>query len=394
MTSAGTVLVVGGSHAEIPLIEAIHELGYRVVTSGNRPGDLGHAFADEYAPADFSRPDDITEVAAAHNAVGIVSGCNDFALLSTVQACAKLGLPGHDSYESSLRIHHKDQFRRLLDEIGIPTPRAGTVTDVGSGLALCEEIGFPVIVKPVDLTGGKGIRVCENAAEVADAIADAFALTRQQHIVIEQFMAGSRHGFTCFVTNQRVGFWFADDEQYYVNQYLVSGTTTPTSMPDSAIADLVADVEAITRALDLVDGLMHVQCILTAAGPRIVELCRRCPGDLYPAFVRHATRYDYARSVVRSELGLGPLPPAQPPTLRPIARHCLMTDRDGTLASITYDAEVTERLVDQMTWWEPGLVVDNHRTQKFGIIFLSFDDADEMRQMVRELPARIGVNLS
>jgi IS5 family transposase len=157
-------------------------------------------------------------------------------------------------------------------------------------------------------------------------------------------MEGTRHGFTCFVTGGRVGFWFADDEQYFHNQFLVSGTTTPTSMPTTAITELVDAVETITRSLELVDGLMHVQCIQTAVGPRIVELCRRCPGDLYPWFVQLSTGYDYAGAVLRSELALQRDPDGATATPQCITRHCLMGECEGTLRRVELDDD-QQRLV-------------------------------------------------
>ena len=394
MIDEEALLVVGGSHAEIPLIDAAHALGYRVITTGNRPGDLGHPFADAYVAADFSQPDEILDVAVTNDVSAIVSGCNDFALLSTAYVCEKLGLPGHDSYETSLRMHHKDLFRQLLEELQMDTPRSGVVVDVREALALCEGLGYPVIVKPVDLTGGKGIGVCEGPGQLVDAVNHALALSRQDYVVVEQFMMGTRHGFTCFIGNQRVGFWFADDEQYFLNPFLVSGTTTPTSMPPSAIDDLIDAVETIAAALDLVDGLMHVQCIMTEAGPRIVELCRRCPGDLYPTFVRLSTGYDYAAAVVRSEVARGPSSDIGPIGRGPVTRHCLMAARDGVLRSISFDAEVMGHLSDQMLWWTEGQLVDHHLTQKFGIIFLTFDHGEDMRRMTNELSARVGIDVT
>lgn len=393
MADTSRILVVGGSHAEIPLIDAAHRLGLHVTTTGNQPHGLGHLRADEYVPADFSDREAIRALAERLGVVGIVSGCNDFAALSTAWAAERLGLGGHDSFETTVRIHHKDRFRELLEELGIPTPASGVVRGLDEAVEVCRRIGFPVIVKPVDLTGGKGMTVCRSEGELDGAVAHGFSLTRQSHLVVEQFMEGTRHGFTCFVTEGRVGFWFADDEQYFHNQFLVSGTTTPTSMPSTAITELVDAVETITRSLQLVDGLMHVQCIQTEAGPRIVELCRRCPGDLYPWFVQLSTGYDYAGAVLRSELAMPGEPAGAAATQRCITRHCLMGEREGTLRGVELDDDLRGRTVEQMLWWAEGQPVTNHLVDKFGIVFFGFDDATSMRSVTKELPTRITVDI-
>lgn len=392
MADIPTVLILGGGHSELPLIDAARQEGYRVVTTGNDESGLGHQQADEVRFADYSDVQAMVHLAADLEVSAVVAGCNDFAAISATHVADYLGFPGHDSPATALRIHHKDQFRRLLDELGLPTPRAVALTDASEAPKACLGMGFPVIVKPVDLSGGKGIAVCSTPAEAERAVRSALALSREDHVIVEQFLVGSRHGFSCFVEGGRVTFWFADDERYHANQYLVGGTATPSTLPPSAITSLVDAVEVIWLHLGLVDGLMHVQCILTDDGPIIVELCRRCPGDLYPVFVTLSTEFDFAGSVVRSELGI-PLDIPGDSTVRPVARHCLTGDREGRLQSITIDPRLRAAMVEELTWWKPGEVVRNHLVDKFGIVFFAFDDVAEMRRSESSFPSSITVDI-
>ena len=75
-----SVLITGGSHAEIPLIESIHKLGYQVISTGLNQSGLGHLEADRYIKGDFSDNKFVEQIAKENHVVGIVSGCNDFAL--------------------------------------------------------------------------------------------------------------------------------------------------------------------------------------------------------------------------------------------------------------------------------------------------------------------------
>ena len=383
---------MGGSHAEIPLINAAKAAGYRVATTGNRPADRGHSSADHYVPADFSDPEAILTVAKELGAVAIVSGCNDFAAISTAFAAQQLGLPGHDSYETSLLVHHKDRFRSAMDDIGVNVPRALPVMCLEEALAAGASIGFPVLVKPVDLTGGKGIRKCETSAELTAAYQSAVAISRQQHVLVERFVSGSNHGFTSLVENGKVAFWYADDEQYYVNKYLVSGTTTPSTLRPSSIAQLIESVELIVARLRLVDGLVHVQCIQTPTDVVIIEVCRRCPGDLYPVIVELATGYAYGRAVFNSEAGLAPAG-CGTARRRAVARHCIMGDANGVLRSVDIDPAIEARIVDRMVWWSRGDRVDNYLTDKFGILFIEFESVDEMNELAPQLPRLVSVNV-
>jgi biotin carboxylase len=389
----GWALIVGGGHAEIPLINAAKRIGFRVATSGNRPHDRGHPYGDRYAAADFSDADAVTRVAETLKVAAIISGCNDFAALSTAIAAERLGLKGHDPHDVALRIHHKDRFRELLEQLDLPTPASSAVESPEQARNWAAATSFPLIVKPVDLTGGKGVSVCRSLGEIETAVTAALTISRQPYVVVEQFLSGTRHGFTCFVEAGTVGFWFADDEQYYLNQYLVSGTTAPSSLPSTAIVELIAQIELITRKLALVDGLMHVQCIQTTDGPRIIELCRRCPGDLYPRFVSLSTGFDYAAAVVGYEAGLETDAPRQSTSPVPVTRHVMMPSRAGRLRTIEKDKIVTDHLVDALEWWKRGDEVTQPLVDKFGILFMRWRNASQMAAVTPKLTELVAVHV-
>ena len=156
------VLITGGSHAEIPLIKAIHKLGYQVISTGLNTDGLGHLEADFYIPGDFSDYEFVTKIAKENQIVGIVSGCNDFAYLSTAYACDKIGLSGHDSLSRSKLIHNKNNFGKILNELNLSVPKFFECKNISEIDTVIKEYEFPVIVKPVDLTGGKGVCVCNS----------------------------------------------------------------------------------------------------------------------------------------------------------------------------------------------------------------------------------------
>ena len=402
------LLLLGGSHAEIPLIEAAKKLGWYVITTGNNRDGLGHPHADKTVFADFSDKEAMLELARAEGVQAVCSGCNDFALLSTVYVCEKLGLPGHDSYVTSLEIHHKDKYRALATRLGIPTPRAITVkvadTDfvadqgeiASKGCADFEtaiaQLTFPIIVKPVDLTGGKGIHRAANAEEAREAYRDACSRTRQDHVVVEEFVEGTNHGFSAMLVKGKVAFAFADNEQYYLNKYLVSGANTPSTSDAATLAKLRDYSERIAQELHLVDGILHIQYIEKADGtPVIIEICRRPPGDLYIKFVKYATGIDYPKFIVMAETGMDISGIADVPTQGFWLRHCIMADCqagertatgdacEGIVRDVTFAPEIQENIVEKFLWYKPGEVITDKLTYKAGIVFFKFATLAEMQ---------------
>lgn len=387
------LLLLGGSHAEIPLIQAAQALGWFVITTGNNRDGLGHAYADKTVFADFSDKDAMLELARAEGVAAVCSGCNDFALLSTVYVCERLGLPGHDSYATSLEIHHKDKYRALATRLGIPTPRAMVVRNAREfEAAICgtafaapatdsrAPLTFPVIVKPVDLTGGKGIHRAANVDEARAAYRDALSRTREDHVVVEEFVQGTNHGFSAMLVKGRVAFAFADNEQYYINKYLVSGANTPSTSSRATLAMLRDYSERIAQELRLVDGILHIQYIERADGtPVIIEICRRPPGDLYIKFVKYATGVDYPKFIVMAETGMDISGIADMPTQGFWLRHCVMADCEGIVRDVVFAPEIQGNIVEKFLWHKPGEVITDKLTYKAGIVFFKFATLAEMQ---------------
>ena len=399
------LLLLGGGHAEIPLIKAAQALGWYVITTGNAREGLGHPYADKNVFADFSDKNAMLELARAEGVSAVCSGCNDFALLSTVYVCEKLGLPGHDSYATSLEIHHKDKYRALATRLGIPTPRAITVAvadNTGAAQDSAKQecasfdeavagLTFPIIVKPIDLTGGKGIHRAANIEEAREAYRDACNRTREDHIVVEEFVQGSNHGFSAMLVKGKVAFAFADNEQYYINKYMVSGANTPGSTPAAGLAQLRDYSERIARELHLVDGILHIQYIERADGtPVIIEICRRPPGDLYIKFVQYATGIDYPKFIVMAETGMDISAIPDVPTQGFWLRHCVMASTQagectatgdtckGIVREVSFAPEIQGNIVEKFLWYKPGEVITDKLTYKAGIVFFKFESLAEM----------------
>jgi biotin carboxylase len=388
------LLVGGGGHADIPLIKAAQRLGYHVITTGNRASDLGHMYSDEYIPADYSEPDEILELARGQGVEAICPCCNDFSAISCAYAANELGLPGHDQYDTSLIIHHKDAYREFALANRVSAPRAKGFGSPEDAFEFASQLSYPLIVKPVDLTGGKGVMRVDQQQELDEALSRSFEESKSGRIVVEEFIEGTRHGFSAFLRNGKVVFHFSDDEYYYTNPYLVSAASTPTSVGNKAIEVLIQQSEVIAGKLNLVDGIFHVQFIMRATDdPVIIEICRRPPGDLYIELVRHATGVDYSEWLVKGFAGLDVSKLEQADVSGFYLRHCVMSGSDGVVEDVVFDRSISSKVIDSMMWWKPGDVIENHLVQKCGIVFMKFDSIEELLQKSAQMQELIKVKL-
>ena len=390
-----TVLITGGSHAEIPLIDALHTLGYAVVSTGLNRDGLGHKAADIYEPADFSDRDAMLRLAQKFDVAGIVSGCNDFAYLSSAYAAECLGLKGYDDTATAAMIHHKDSFRKLQNDCGVVYPKysvcrnAAELADVRSSLKL------PVVVKPVDLTGGKGVEICRTWDDVERQFYEAAKVTRETRIIIEEYIEGDNHGTSMLIKDGSVAFAFFDNEQYFKNKYLVSGAYSPSDLTEAQKSDVIRQTEAIARGAGLCDGLWHCQFIIDRTGiAYLIDPCRRAPGDLYVRLVSFAEGIDFSMAIVKSQLGLSMDEELDfKRANRCIGRECIMAEANGIADKIVIDPDYDSHIIEKNIWFKSGERIENFMTYKAGIVFFEYPTPAELKESMKHLYEHMRIEL-
>ncbi len=370
--------MAGASYSDIPLIQAAKRLGFYVITGGNRAEDPGHRESDEVSLVDFSDKEALLDVAIKYGVVGICSSCNDFSAISSAYVAEKLSLPGYDSYEISQTIHLKDKFRQWSLENGIPTPFAESFSTKSAAHNAIKRRSLPLMIKPPDLTGGKGISKVRHYSECAAAITKAFNASRAGKVVIEDFLDGSRHGMSAFIIRSEIAFFCVDNEQYYLNNYLVSGASMPSTVSNEMLSDLQQQINKIIKLLNLRDGIFHLQFIVTANKPIIIEICRRAPGDLYLLLAQFYTGINYADFIVRSVTGLSYSKIERKNGNRYVSRHCIMASRDGLLKNIIIENQLKSKVIEAFIYVKDGDKIDNHLTKKLGILLIEFNNQQEL----------------
>ena len=365
------LLIAGGSHADIPIIMAAKAMGFWVITSGNNRADKGHAYSDEQHFVDYSDKEALLAMAKGLGIDALVASANDFSALSCAYVAEALHLPGHDPFLIAQTVHHKNRFRVFALEHGLPVPKAVQVKKDVENTAL-GGLTFPVLVKPIDLTGGKGITKVAEPQMLPKAIANAFAVSRSDSVVVEEFIEGSNHGYSTFIKNGKVRFAFMDDEHYFVNPYLVSGASTSLRYSENMAQQLNTALEEMARELELCDGLLHVQFMLRDDSPIIIEICRRTPGDLYVKLVEYATGFNMSEAIVRSAAGM-PVTDYEIKALKYITRHCVMSRRNGVIEGVSH-GEFEPKIFDRLVFYRQGDRIENHMTYKAEIDFIRYED--------------------
>lgn len=384
------MLLLNGSFNEVQLIHAAHRLGYYVITSGNDASGEGHKYANEFCPCDYSDKEAICELAKQKN-VDVICACsNDFGALSAAYACEKLGIPGHDSYETSRFFHEKDCFKKMAAELNLSTPAAAWFDCLEDALAYVETLSyFPQIVKPADLSGGKGIRKVCCKSEAVEAVEDAFKRSKVKRILIEEYIEGKQLGITVFIQNKKVVLEYATNDDSYANPYMVWLAYPPSNSYLDNRESIIADIEKMAEAKNVADGFLTIQYIVKDGKPYYIETMRRALGNQHYLCMSKDFGIDFYELYIRSQCG---------EDCSNLVRKAhgfkfysgfmtIFAPSNGTIKSIEIDPLFQSKLFDIKMFNGPGYHVTDYLTDKIGTMFFTLekDDIDWFNKNKRTL---------
>jgi len=364
------VLVTGGALGDVPIIRALKQKGCYVITSGNKSGDIGHTYSDQYFPCDYTDVEGLVQACINLNCNAIIPSAHDLAAIAASKVAHVLDLPGFDSPEVSTLIHYKNNLRRALEICNIPQPNFLSLTSEAE-LLNHTRWTFPIIVKPVDLTGGNGIEISRDLYSLRKAFGRAQSASPSGQVIVEEFLEGTYHGLTTIIQKQSVKFFFADNEFFLFDPFRVSATTAPSDLNPNHIESLCRMVSRFAKTYNLVDGLLHIQLILSKGKVYVIEICRRTPGDLYPYFVELATEKPYIDWIISPFLGEEYSQTeiqSTPSVISNIARFMLMPTRRGTFQGIEDRSGKEYEMVFPV--FNQGSYIEKPRKETLAIYFL------------------------
>lgn len=310
------ILIPGGKYSDLALVNAAHRLGLYVITSGTHTDAPAHKFADEYVCADYSDKEAMLQLAIDKKIDYMCTCANDFGMISTAYVCEKLGLPGHDSYETTLTIHNKDKFKPLAKKLGLHTPISEVFSDRDEAIKYilsCEE---KVIVKPVDNVASIGVSQPNTEEEIVEAVDLAFSKSKTKTILIEPFVEGFFTTVTSMIIDQQVVAFFADSAFFYPEGEVIgdefpmnrrcNGGMQPAPYMDEWAPYIIEDFNKLAKELKLADGKFHAELLVAPDhSAQIFDVHRRMSG-----FDEPLPEWDYNTSlmwedwIVRAECGM------------------------------------------------------------------------------------------
>ncbi|MCR4789294.1 MAG: ATP-grasp domain-containing protein, partial [Lachnospiraceae bacterium] len=380
------VLLLNASHNDLGLIRGLKKLGFYIVVTGNTPGLVGEQYCDKYIRADYSDKELILKISKEEKIDRICACCNDFGVYTASYVAEKLGLPGYDPDETTCAINNKDKFKKLTEELGIISPKTRSFTDIEKAKSFIDSMGsedYPLIIKPSDASAGNGITKVNDRSEAYEAVSYAFDTCRNGTIVIEQYIEGTQHGFCTFLVDKKVRAICSNNEYSIINPYRVEIDTFPADNWEEASKILIPEIEKIADRLNLIDGIFHLQYIMSDGKPYIIEAMQRAIGNMYSVLADrlNGIEWDYWEAKAKCGISCKDFP-VSPEQKGFFAYKSVMADSNGRIDKITIPEEYGEFLFDKCMIRDVGDEITNYRSQMIGLLFFEFPSKEKMKEVL------------
>ena len=355
------ILILGAGIYQVPLINAAKRLGvYTIVASipGNYPG---FELADKVYYENTTDYGKILAIARRENIDGIITAGTDVAVITIGRTCDKLGLTGL-SFEAAGIATDKMKMKTCYEEYGVRTAKFRKISfDNQNYRETLEELQLPLIFKPVDSSGSRGIVKVEDESGFAAARDTVLENTRSNYFIVEEFIEGEEFGAQAFVRNGEIQFILPHGDYIFKGDTGVPiGHFAPYDLSPEALEDTRHQLRQAIKAMKLDNCAINADFIRKDGRTYVLEIGGRSGATCLAELVSIYYGYDYYEKILLTALGedvdFRSVDGSDPDECQgvPNASMLLMSDRDGVIVSQENKNPDDPDIVDIQFDYKPG----------------------------------------
>jgi len=305
-----SILILGAGFMQRPAIQAAKELGLFVIVADGNALASERSLADLFEHIDLKDTDAMLKAAAYHKAnnslKAVFTAGTDFSA-TVAYVSENLSLPGI-SYESALNASIKTRMRKVFSEHKVPSPAWIEASKFENTIEFSRKYGFPLVVKPVDNMGARGVRRVDTIAELEEALIQALYYSRTKTAIVEEYLDGDEFSLDALVHNGEITICgFADRHIYYPPYFIEMGHTMPTIQSDAVKAEVIRVFSLGIKALGITNGAAKGDMKYTKKGAMVGEIAARLSGGYMSGWTfPYASGVELTKNAIRIALGQGP----------------------------------------------------------------------------------------
>ena len=387
------ILLLGGAMQQIPSILKAKELGYYAITCDYAPENPGHALADAYYNVSTTDREAVLSLARSLQIDGILAYASDPAAPTAAYVAEQLGLPGNP-YEGTQILTQKDLFRDFLHKNGFNAPRAEGFDALPEALAQWDCYKKPVMVKPVDSSGSKGVVKVEDKDRLPEAVREALSYSRSGRFIMEEFIEkkGYQISGDGFSVEGKLVFTSYGNELYSgkgTRDYVALGEFWPSELSPGTKEKVDRELQRLITALGMRTTAYNIEVILDQKDDvYILELAPRSGGSYIPQLIRYATGVDLVEYAVKGAMGED----CSDLTMRESSgfwsNYMIYSTRSGLFERLAFDpAFEKNNLLEVHLTHQPGdkVFAYQNTTHSLGTILFKASSREEMLEITNHM---------
>ena len=395
-------MILGGSRYALPVIEVAHKLGIYVITCDYLPDNIAHKYSDEYCNVSIIDKEKTLEVAKRLNIDGVMSFACDPGVITSAYVAEKMNLPNVGPYESVCILQNKKKFREFLKDNGFTVPTAKGYKNIEEALKDVDLYQWPVIVKPTDSAGSKGVTRVDSPEDLKKSIQYALSFSHSDEFIIEDFI--TQHGYSsdtdCFSIDGELRFVSFDCQRFdskAKNPYTPAAYSWPSSMTIEHQEELKNEIQRLLKLLKMRTAVYNIETREGTDGKAyIMELSPRGGGNRLSECLRYATGVDMITNMVKYSVGL----PIDEITQKPYdgcwAEIILHSDQPGIFKELWISDEILDNVVERDLWIKEGTEVGGFTAanEAIGTLVLKFENQERVEEVLGNQDKYVKVKLA
>lgn len=384
------LLLLGGSAQQIPAIIKAKELGYYTILCDYLPNNPGQHHAHEFICESTTDKEKILEIARGEKIDGILAYASDPAASTAAYVGEKMNLPTHP-YRSVEILTKKDLFRKFLLEHNFMTPKAKGYSSFEDAQEEIGEFRLPVIIKPVDSSGSKGVNKLIEEKDLEKHVLNALSFSRVKRFIIEEFVEMEGYqvagdGFS--VDGQLVFRSFSNNHfnERCMNPFVPIGSTFPCIRSKKIQEKIHEEIQRLLDLLEMRTGAYNFEVFLDLyENVYLMEVGPRNGGDYIPQLIEHATGIDLVEYSIKAALGEDCSDLHMKETDGYWGYYAIHSIKEGRLSDVKIDEKVKKQnMIHTYLNYKKGERVPAFKGSNctLGIMIMRFNSMGEMLDML------------
>lgn len=295
--------IIGANEFQKKLVVKAKDMGIETHVFAWEEGAVAKEVSDFFYPISITDKEKILDILRFIEVNGVCSIASDLAMPTVNYLAEKLGLVGN-SEECTILTTNKYEMRKKLKEKGMPIPQFQLIKnelDIDY-----DKIKFPVIVKPIDRSGSRGIYKVIKIDELKKAIQNAKLVSFTDCILVEEYIDGKEYSIESISQNGKHKI-LQLTEKFTTGfpNFIESAHLSPARVDDYLKKQIFKIIEKALEALNVQNGAGHSEIKVSEKGDiKIIEIAARMGGDFIGSdMVEISTGFDYVKSVIKVAMG-------------------------------------------------------------------------------------------